>query len=297
MKKYSAVLILALVLLLAAAASPALAQDQTMRVAGEITAIDPNTDQLAVKPRFRDPVKVQTSAETEFWRKVGQDGLEPITFEDLVVGDHIQIGGTWDGEVLMADKVIVLPETDASPKRISGIITRLDPGSQALAVKPRDGEPVEVHTFDETHFYRLLRHGRLLPIAFEDLAVGDWVKVQGAMDGEILLARRVTVLPLKPGDHPPSTIAGKIGRIDDSANFSLNRRHGEPVKVVTDEETKFYRTLPWGRLEPIRFEDLAVGQKVLVQGARNDEGAFSADVVIVLRAPGDNADDIIETQP
>lgn len=296
MKKYSAALLLVLLLLLVVAASPALAQDRPVRLAGEITAIDSNTDQLLVKPRYRDPFTVQTSTETEFWRKVGQDGLEPITFEDLIIGDHLQIGGTWDGEVLMADKVIVLPESGAPPKTINGIITRLDPGSGALAVQPREGDPVEVHTFDETHFYRLLRHGRLLPIAFEDLEIGNVVKVQGAMDGEILLARRVTVMPLKPGDHPPATIAGKIGRIDDSAIFSLNRRQGEAVKVVTDNETKFYRTGRWGRLEPISFEELAVGQKVLVQGARDGE-SFDAGLVIVMPGPGDAPADITANQP
>jgi hypothetical protein len=294
MKKHSVILVVVLLLTLLVAASPVLADERPVRVAGEITAIDATVGQLTVLPRYRDPITVQTMEDTRFFRKVNHGGLEEISFESLVVGDRVQVVGTWDGDLLQAGKVIVVPPPPPPLVEIHGAISALDSENDTLIVKLEGGTEVTVQTSEETEFYRVAQHGRLEPIAFEDLAVEDWVRVHGLREEEVFLAKRVTVMPVAP--PPPLRLAfGRIVRLDPEGTFSLKPRRGNEIPVGTGDETKFYRKLRWGRLEPISYSDLAVGDWVSVLG-RWDGAALNARAVIIMRGHADDLEGVVEVE-
>jgi hypothetical protein len=292
MKRSFAILVLVLLLSLAASVSPALADELPVRVAGEITALDKATGQLTLKPRYRDPITVQTSDLTEFYRKVHRDGLEPIYFDDLEVGAKVRVTGTWDGEVLDASEVVMVPPPPPLPVAIYGAISAIDSDNATLLVKLSSGDEVTVQTLEVTQFYRVTQHGRLEPIAFEDLAIDDWVRVRGVRDGEVLNAQRVTVMPLTP-PPPPRLAVGRIASLDPAGTFNLEPHRGDAIPVSTGDDTKFYRKVRWGRLEPIGFSDLLVGDWVAVFGWW-DGTILNAGKVIVMRGPTDSLDDVLE---
>ncbi len=292
MKKRSAILILALLLTLVVTVSPALAQARPVHVAGVIIAVDAGASQFTVKPRYRDALTVQTSVDTEYFRKIQHSGLEPISFDNLGVGNQVKVAGTWEGEVLQAGNVVVMPAISPPPVVIHGAIAVLNTSNGTMTVEPRTGSAVIVQTFGETEFFRTVQHGRLVPIDFTDLAVEEWVKVQGAWDGDVLNAIRVTVMPFAPAP-PPRLVAGSIGELLSESDFSLDHQRREAITVKTVETTKFYRTLGWGRLEPITFGDLAVGDWVAVLGKWDGE-VLNADVVTVTRGHGGEAEGVLE---
>jgi hypothetical protein len=293
MKKRSAILILALLLTLLVTVSSALAQDRPVRVSGEIIARDDTTGQLTVKPRYRDAITVQTSAETDILRKICEDGLEPIAFEDLMVGDQVTAAGIWEGDVLQARRVTVKSACVPPPDTVHGAISVLNASNGTITVEPKTGDTVLVHTSQETEFYRETQRARREPIAFTDLAVGDWVRVQGAWVDEDFEAERVTVMPFRPAP-PPRLVMGSIGELLSGSDFSLEHQRREPITVKTTDTTKFYRTLQWGRLEPIGFGDLVAGDWVAVLGRWGDGEALNADAVTVMRGHGAEAEGVLE---
>lgn len=293
MKKRTVVVILALLLTLVVTVSPALAHERPVRVSGEmITAVDGKTGQFTLKPRFRDAITVQTSADTEFLRKVREDGLEPITFDALQVGDRVTVAGTWDGDLLQAKRVTVKPEQLPPPATIHGAISSLDSVNGTLMVAPRTGDAVLVQTSEATEFYRETQRARKEPITFAELAEGNWVRVQGAWIDDVFEGVRVTVMPFQPAP-PPRLVMGTIGELLSETDFILEHQRQDPITVKTTEPTKFFRTLHWGRLEPIGFGGLAAGDWVAVLGRWEGE-ALNADVVTVMRGHGAEAEGVLE---
>lgn len=284
MKKRFVILALTL-LILVVAVSPILAQGKPARAAGEITAIDNSLDQLTLKPRFHDPITVQSTADTEFWRKVPNDGLEVIGFDDLADEDQIYVHGSWDDETIIAEKIVVIPARSPVPFTKFGTISDLDPGSGIMTLDLRIGDELVVQTTAQTRFYRTAWRGRMDPIAFEDLAVGDLVKVHGDLEGANLNAEKVTLMPLIPVPQIRSRISGHIKAVDPAGTFELKLRRKGEITVNTEASTKFYRILRWGQLETISFDDLAVGDGVMLQGAWDDE-EFDASKVIMKRGSG-----------
>ncbi len=283
MRKRFTILILAL-LLLVVAVSPALALARPGHIAGEITVINTDTVQLTVRLRYGAPVTVQIGDDTEFLLKVEDVGLEPITFEDLVVGDRIHVWGTRDEGVLYASKVIVMPESKMISDTLQGTVSVLDSVNLTITVMAGEEDLVVVQTTEETKYYRVVRHGRLELIAFSDLVVGDRVKAQGDWDGEIFNAWRVMVMPLKPASPPPNRASGEITALG-AAGFTLEKRGGYEINVTTSAETKFYEAVRRGRLEAITFDDLALEDMVVVSGEW-DGDQFNATLVIVKASHG-----------
>ena len=292
MKKRSTILLLALLLTLAVTVSPALAQDRPVRVSGEITAVDDTTGQFTVKPRYREAITVQTSAETDILRKIQEDGLEPIALGDLMDGDQVTVAGIWQGDLLQARRVTVKAACVPPPDTVHGAISVLDASSGTITVEPQTGDAVLVQTSEETVFYRETQRARREPILFADLAEGDWVRIQGAWVEDVFEAVRVTVMPFRPAP-PPRLVVGSIGELLSETDFSLEHQRLEPITVKTTETTKFYRTLRWGRLEPISFGELVAGDWVAALG-RWDGEALNADVVTVMRGHGGEAEGVLE---
>ena len=200
MKKLYFPSVIALLLLLAAAVSPALAHGGAGRVVGSITALDPTTGIITMQPRFGEAVTVQTSAETEFYRKIHHGGLEPIGFDDLTVGDRVYVQGAWAGDVFNASRVLVMTSASQPPaSHVHGSITALVPAAGTVVVQTRHSGEVLVQTFGETEFYRKSHQGGLEPITFDDLAVEDRVSVWGTWDGEVFNADKVIMESEEPG--------------------------------------------------------------------------------------------------
>ena len=123
MKKTSLPLLLALLLSLLMAATPALAQQGIGRtgiehrpsppprldhIGGEIIDLDATAGTMSIQPLRGEPVTVQTSEDTQFHRQLADGGCESISFGDLATGDNVQVQGEWDGELFNATRVIVL---------------------------------------------------------------------------------------------------------------------------------------------------------------------------------------------
>ena len=71
-----------------------------VKISGTIEAII-GDDTLIV-----NSITVQTKPGTTFWEK-STTGCVPITFEDLAVGDRVNVVGQYDGDILVANKIIV----------------------------------------------------------------------------------------------------------------------------------------------------------------------------------------------
>lgn len=74
-------------------------------VRGDISELDAAEGTLTVEPREGDPILIQTSEETQFFRTVRHGRLEQITFDDLAEGDWIKSRGEWEDEVFNASHV------------------------------------------------------------------------------------------------------------------------------------------------------------------------------------------------
>ena len=81
---------------------------QDFTIGGEITDIDIGDDGNGTITVENDSriVTVQVTNSTSFFMCTS-DSPEPITFEDVVKGDWINIKGTVDGDVFTADRVTV----------------------------------------------------------------------------------------------------------------------------------------------------------------------------------------------
>ena len=282
MRKRFTILILVL-LLLVVAVSPTLAHERPGHIAGEITAIYTDTDtvQLTVRLRYGTPVTVQIEDETEFLLKVEDVGLEPFTFEELAVGDRIHVWGMWDEGVLYASKVIVMPESKMILDTLQGTVSVVNSGNLTITVLAGEEDLVVLQTTVETKFYRVVQHGRLEPIAFSDLFDGDRVKAQGDWVGEIFNAYRITVMPLIPSSPPPNRASGEITDLDlDTAGFTLEKRGGYEINILTSAETRFYDAIRRGQLEAITFSDLALEDMVFVSGEWVDDQLKATQVIV-----------------
>ena len=281
-------LVLTLLFALALTATPVLAHDGGMdRIAGEITALDGATGVITVQPRYGDPVTVQTSAETEFYRKVPQGGLEAIAFEDLTVGDRIAVEGAWDGDLFNADKVVVVAPTTPPPPAgdsVHGVIAALDAATGVITVQTPAGAQVTVQTSAETEFYQVRHHGDLEPITFDDLVVGEGVRAKGAWNGDVFEADRVIAMPTTP-PPPPEMVSGTIAALDaDAGTITVQTCHdAAPLTVQTSAETEFYRMVHDGGLEEITFDDLVVGDRIAAEGEW-DGDMFNAGKVVTTPA-------------
>lgn len=192
---------------------------------GEITQINAGTDPQSFKmkvlqgtgparPQVSVEIEVFVTADTEFYRRDPTAGLVPITFDDLRVGDFVQVTGTFFEAKFTACKVVVLPPRPV-PFTLLGQITEIPtdtgvPGQRAFTVKVRRGagaakdlagEEVVVVTTEETHFFAC-ESGDCQEITFDDLAVGDWVNVVGrALEGTF--TARVVVRRAPPPTATP----------------------------------------------------------------------------------------------
>jgi hypothetical protein len=175
------------------------AQAQNMRVRGTITSLD--GDVLSVKTREGKDVKVQLSADAQVatTKKVSADEFKPGSYVGVTsvkgpdgrlvakrvhaLGPQVpQMHGAWDG----------MPNSMMTNSSITGI-TRMGGGSE-LTLKNKDGEQ-KILVNSETEYYNFV------PGTRADLKKGETIFTGARVDGDKLLAQRVTVS--KDGVKPP----------------------------------------------------------------------------------------------
>jgi outer membrane protein assembly factor BamB len=270
--------IIILLLSLGVVLSSALAAEKPPRLDGKITAVDAGAATITVQPREGDPVTVQTSEDTKFFRKISPKNHVAITFDDLAIDDLLLVLGEWENETFNASRVIVLPPP---PAKLVGVITALDPDAGTITLQPKEGDPVTVQTGENTKYFQIQRQGKPLLITFDDLVVGDKIVVLGYRDGEVFNATKVVVLlpPL------PKPISGVIQALDPEAGtLTVNLKDKDPLTIQTTEETKYFRRTPTGQ-EEISFDDLALQDRVIVWVTRDGETIIAHKVLVIPPPP------------
>lgn len=251
------------------------AEQKAFLLAPEVGADDPNAPDHAIW--------VETTPETRFFDDQGN----PLSFEDLQVGNVVTVGGRWGEEppgerpVLIASFVVRHEGPPPPPPGIvAGRIVEIFSDRRAFVIEVplRDANAVgriNILTNESTLFFG--PDGQ--PIAFEDLAVGDFVKVIGEwMPGDpqhppAMMAHEVHKhAPPPPPPEPPPFVFGIVSGLEvhpEGGRFNLQppcdeaeigRPHGINVSfdhnvVVVDRNDN-----------PIPIETLANGQLVLVFG-------------------------------
>jgi hypothetical protein len=140
-----------------------------VRVEGEITSIDPVEEQIVV-----DGKTVQVTEDT----KIVQE-QEEITFNDLELDMMVRVRGLVKNDVIIAQHIRVKCECT----ELEGEITSIDPVELTLVV-----DNVTVQVTKDT----IIKMKTQL-ITFEDLKVGQTVKVCGTMDNDVLVAKKICV--------------------------------------------------------------------------------------------------------
>ncbi len=162
---------------------------------------------LTVQSRDGD-VQVQVFADTQLYRRIHHGNLEEITFDDLAVGDHVNVQGAWNGALFDASQVIVMSSGGSgSPppheQHVTGDITALDSGAGTIEIQSRHGgDSVLIQTFADTEFYRKSSGGGMEEITFDDLEIGDQIKAFGSWNDAVFEASRVIVT--SHHQEPPS---------------------------------------------------------------------------------------------
>jgi hypothetical protein len=175
------------------------AQAQNMRVRGTISSLD--GDVLSVKSREGKDVKVQLSPDAQVvtTKKVSAGEFKPGSYVGVTsvkgpdgrlvakrvhaLGPQVpQMHGAWDG----------IPNSMMTNSNITGI-TKMGGGSE-LTLKNKDGEQ-KILVNAETEYYNFV------PGTRADLKKGETIFTGARVDGDKLLAQRVTVS--KDGVKPP----------------------------------------------------------------------------------------------
>ncbi len=211
---------------------------------------------------------VITSADTEFDDSIPDrlaDGAR--TLEDLADGDVVEVSGYRDAQGAVRATRVELRSGGVEEFELKGVVSGLNAGASRFQI------------------------GTLLVdyagAGFEDfgtdtLSNGDYVEVEGILNGVVLEATKVEREDELPGDDGDSgEIEGFITRFASATDFDVNG-----VRVTTNSGTEF---------EGGTAADLAANVKVEVQGEVNAAGILVADKVEFRVQPDDTDAEIAGT--
>jgi hypothetical protein len=196
-------------------------------------------------------------------------GDTPVDFSALQVGDRVHVRGTPNGDIVVAELVIVQetvgtpppPPPPAQPKiEMEGRIAAINPEgtSRTLVV---DTTRVSVPTTAE------IRHGDTA-VDFAVLKVGDRVHVRGTMSGNVLVADLV----LLQNDNPqvPVNVKGTVSSVLAGSACPAIRFLVAGWTVETDASTDFRKG---------SCASITAGTSVHVFGHTTDTGRVRAEWV------------------
>jgi hypothetical protein len=248
-------------------------------VVGTIAEIDPDQMLLYVEPFHASLVTVQVTDETLIFDSQGN----PLEFADLTVGMYIGAEGEFQGDVLFARVIIVHDGGPPPPPPgdvVLGTIQEIDPDQMLLYIQPDHASLITIQVTDETLIFNM--HGELLD--FSDLEVGMRIGAEGAFEGELFIARIITVLDggPPPPPPPPGILLGTIQEIDAAAmQLFVEPEWQSLVTVQVTDETLIFNL--YGEL--LDFSDLEVGMRIGVEGEYEGDLLYANVITVMEEGP------------
>jgi len=201
---------------------------------GEVTAIDPATNQITVKTDAGTSVSISVNAQTKFRRlPPGQTSLataETITNADVKVGDRVLVpGGASLAAGAAAGQVIVMAREAVAARReqqrddwrtrgVNGRVVSIDSTKKEITIESRSREGAQslIVTAGGTTRIRRFAPGSVRPDdavagTFADIRVGDQLRALGNRD-----ELRVTAEEIISGSV--TRMMGTVEKIDASRN-------------------------------------------------------------------------------
>lgn len=180
--------------------------------------------------------------------------------EDLLPVSDIRAVEWWspdsEGDLLLQGFFEGLGDCDT----LVGTVTAVTEGGFTLETE--DAQIIQVVVTEDTGWVDFADH---------ELAVGDWLKLEGCWDGDVLVADEVE---LKNPDHDDEcgSVVGKVSAIaDDDSGFTI-ANGARRVEVLTTADTEWVG---------FRDRELAVGDRVKTDGCWQGD-AFAASKVTLM---------------
>lgn len=211
-------------------------------VEGPIASIDLALGEITVLGQT-----ILISEDTSF-----NDSPQKPTLEDLVIGDGIEVSGTFDenGNIIAS---LIDPKPGNGIYEISGFITNLDTAAM---------------TFEFNGLTIGYANAGLPEFGDAGPMEGDYASVKGRNfdNGGTFLATRVKKEDDNPGEAgDEGDIEGVITEFTSTQNFSIGG-----IAVITNADTEF---------EDGSAADLGLGVRVEVEGEFNEDGVLIADEI------------------
>lgn len=284
--------------------------EQETAVEGEITSIDAEAQIIEIESEdgstyevlVTDDTVIKTDndaddEESEESRHEDDDAYIHLKFEDLQVGQRVEVEGTLtEGGQVLADLIVVGDESYVSPVEIEfeGEITSIDAETQIIEVQTAE-ELFEVQVTDDTEIKTdedgddetdgRTGDGEYVYLKFEDLQVGQTVEVEGLqIEGEPVRAHEIEIAD---DDFVSPVVVEFYGEIlsvnaeensvdvqTDLETYTLLVNDNTTIKTDDDADDEVRTESEYIFL---KFEDLAAGQSVEVRGYLIGEGEVRAD--------------------
>ncbi len=263
-------------------------------IKGVITEKHPDVHGLIITTPDGMTVKVKVTEGTRIRDEAGN----PLTYEDLKVGDHVVIGGHWEGDSNHPDVLIAhwiqrenAPPPPQLPPFVFGKIIEIRPDAHIVLIHPGCGgdpnispvpppPPIAVVVKPDTQIQD--REGN--PLTFGDLKVGMFILAFGEWGPQDawpphFIAHKIIVL----AEHSEELIClgGFIAEIHyEEKIFALANPEG--IRRVKGTEHTVILNADGTR---IRFNDLQIHDFVMVVGERPDDPTALVEALLIIRQP------------
>jgi hypothetical protein len=234
------------------------------RALGEVTAVDATAGHIRLKTDTGEPLTVRTDDKTAFLRAQpgARDlaGATPTTLAEIAVGDRLLARGTLIAaeQAIAARQVVVMARGDITKKHeqdeadwrrrgVSGVVTAVDPGGQAITVEVRSlagARPLTVSTAEGKPTFKRyaaesVRFSDARPSSFAEIKPGDQVRVLGerSPDGSKMVAEQVVSGAFQ-------ILSGAVKSVDGRSLTIVDNETSKPVVVALSEEALVRRLPP-----------------------------------------------------
>ncbi len=260
---------------------------ERVRVAGEITSVEPAASAFSLKTKEGETVRFKVGERTRFRSRDGSiQGLEDL--EPGMVALVIAVEGE-EGGMLALMVAAGEPKERPQVQRFTGEITQVTPGRDTFSLKTREGAVLTFQVGERTRYRS--RDGSIQGL--QDLKAG-MVALVAAVEGEDGQLVALLVAAGRPEDRPRFDVraAGRIVALGDRS-FTLQTRSGERMTFAVDENTIFKSRD--GSVSG--FGDLEVGMGAIVGARKQEDGSLKAVIVGAGRIRGERPDGRPDREP
>lgn len=190
----------------------------------------------------------------------------------------------------------------STSNRVIGEVTTLDPSTGKITLKGLDGQVASLRVDEQTTYRRIplgettLEHA--VPITFNDLGIGDRVRIAFMSGTEPLLARGVIVisktdvtqkLERERAEWLKRGVVGRVTAINaDTKEITLLARsqdHDAPIVITTQGKVNFRRYSPdsirFSDTRPSTFAEIKVGDQLRSLGTKSADAArFTPEEIV-----------------